>query len=87
MLWQIESDRIGFASAEITLKYLQSEVANLSDEAGFTIHAAPAPSGPWTPLLTARRPERNEVKAAVSGFSFFTVVGQPNAAAGWETYQ
>ena len=89
VLWEITSDRTGFDSAEITLKYLDSEVPDLPfGEGGLAIFRAPAPSGPWMALPTAIDAARNEAKTTVDEFGFFALAARPgNAAALWEIYE
>jgi hypothetical protein len=88
VLWEITSDRTGFDSAEVTLNYLDPEVAGLpTSEDGLEIFQAPSPSGPWTQLPTTPQPERNEVKAIINGFSFFALADHSNVAVVWEIYE
>ncbi len=74
VVWEITTDRIGFTDANVTLKYLDSEITGISGtESGLSIFTAPAASGPWTELASTVDTARNEISATVTGFSFFAI--------------
>ena len=78
-MWEISTDRTGWASAEVTFKYTNAEIEGL-DESSLRIFQAASPSGPWTELPTTRAPQRNEVRATVTTFGFFALEGGPPSA-------
>lgn len=74
VVWHVTTDRSGFNSANVTLHYTDAEIAGISGgEGGLRIYKAPTLSGPWTQLSTTIDTARNEAKATVTGFSFFTL--------------
>lgn len=74
VVWQVTTDRTGFASADVTLHYTDAEISGISGgESGLKIYKAAALSGPWTQLSTTIDTARNEAKATVTGFSFFAI--------------
>lgn len=74
VVWQITTNRTGFASADVTLHYTNAEITGISGaESGLKIYKAAALSGPWTQLTTTIDTARNEAKATVTGFSFFAI--------------
>jgi hypothetical protein len=74
VVWEINTDRVNWTSAAVTLKYLDSEIAGISGvEADLGIFTAPALSGPWTFQPTTKDAARNELRATVSGFAFFAI--------------
>jgi hypothetical protein len=83
VLWEIQSDRVGFNSAEITLKYLNSELVGLPPTAEFDLnmYQSASPAGPWTKLQSSRSTHFNEVKATVTGFSYFALAIEVQASA------
>ncbi len=87
--WEISTDRTGWESAEVTLKYVDHEIELLpGTDADLIIFTAPSLSGPWTENPTIIDSARNEAKATVDEFGFFTLVAQPgNAATLWEIYE
>jgi hypothetical protein len=78
VLWEITSDRTNFNSAEITLKYLESEISSLPvGETNLVIHKADSAAGPWIPLTTSRQTERNKLRADTDSFSLFALAPTP----------
>jgi hypothetical protein len=79
VVWNLSTTRTGYTEASIRLQYLDSEVAAL-DEETLRLMQAPAPEGPWSevpdPLFS---PSRNEVRANVSEFGYFTLQGVKNS--------
>ena len=74
VVWQITSDRRDWDAAEVTLKYLESEIAGMTaPESEFTVYRASALDGPWTPLESTVDELRNRVSATVGGFSYFAI--------------
>jgi hypothetical protein len=89
VVWEINTDRENWTSADVTLQYLDSEIAGISGtEADLGIFTAPALSGgPWTPLATSRDAARNQLRATASGFSFFAIANEytvPVEVSGYE---
>ena len=88
VVWEINTDRVNWTSADLTLQYLDSEIAGISGtEADLGIFTAPALSGPWTPLVTSRDATRNQLSATASGLSFFAIANEntvPVEVSGYE---
>jgi large repetitive protein len=81
--WEVTSTRTGWTSAELTFRYLDSEIVGLN-EANLQLVKAPSASGPWTLLPTTVDQVKNTVSATVSGFSYFALVSTPSTVLGWE---
>jgi hypothetical protein len=66
---------VNWTSAAVTLKYLDSEIAGIGGvETDLGIYySAPALSGPWTLQVTTHDEARNQLRATVSGFSYFAI--------------
>lgn len=79
-IWRITTDRSGFDSAEITLKYVDHEINLVSGaESALRIYTSPSVNGPWTEVPTIVDLARNEAKATVLGFSFFAIATEGSA--------
>ncbi len=73
--WEITTDRVGWASAEVTFQYTDAEAAGPL-ESSLVIQQAATAAGPFTALPTTIDPLRNEATATVSSFSVFALVGE-----------
>jgi FG-GAP repeat protein len=75
-VWEITTDRTGWTSADVTLRYTDAEVAGIPGlvEDDLVIFKAPTLTGPWAQVTTSVDTARNEVTAAVSSFSHFAIV-------------
>lgn len=71
--WHLDVNRAGYASAQLRLQYLDSELGAL-DELNLRLFQAPALSGPWTSPPQTFDYDANTVEATVSGFSYFALV-------------
>ncbi len=70
VLWQINSDRTGYATATVTFQYLQSEVIGMN-ERGLRIFHATDPAGPWFQVLSQTLDmDRNEIRAEIPSTLF-----------------
>ncbi|MBX3730394.1 MAG: FG-GAP repeat protein [Candidatus Sumerlaeia bacterium] len=68
--WHLETDRAGWGTAEVHLKYVDSEAIGLN-EANLTLYHAPSLDGPWTPAATSlAMPERNRIVATLDESAF-----------------
>ncbi len=77
VVWQITTNRTGWSSAEVTLKYTDAEIAAIAaSEADFTIFQSASLDGAWTGLATTVDQARNELSAQVTSFSFFAIGGE-----------
>ncbi len=72
VVWEITSDRVGWSSAVVTLKYTAAEIAGLT-EANLTLYKAENIAGPYTELATTVDTARDTVSATVTSFSFFAI--------------
>ena len=66
VMWQVTTDRTGPWSADVTLRYLDAEVAGLNEDEIMVLRAD-TPAGPFRPLPTTVDKKRNEAK--VSGLT------------------
>lgn len=64
--------KTGGTTVELTFKYTDAEIAGIA-EGALRVFKAPAASGPWTEQVTTLDAARNEAKATVTSFSFFTL--------------
>ena len=69
-------------SAEVTFKYLNSEIVGL-EESSLELRKAPAASGPWTVQATTLDAAKNTVRTTVDGFSYFALVSGPLSVGEW----
>jgi FG-GAP repeat protein len=74
-VWEITTNRTGWASADVTFQYTDAEIAGIGGliESNLVIFQAPALIGPWAELPTTVDTLRNEVTVTVTGFSYFAV--------------
>ena len=73
VVWEVTTTRTGYAVAQVTFQYLDSEIVGLP-EAGLTLFRASLLSGPWIEVVTqAADPDRNEITGTVAGLSFFAL--------------
>lgn len=71
--WELGTTRTSWSSAEVTFRYLDTEVAGLIESA-LVLYHAPDPSGPWTEVaVQSRSIGRNEITATVDSFSHFVI--------------
>jgi hypothetical protein len=81
ILWELRTDRAGWTSAQVTLRYADDEIASL-DESALRLHQAPDPRGPWTELpAQSLDMARNEVRATISAAGFFALATEPLTSA------
>ena len=80
--WEVTSDRTGWTAAEVTFKYLDSEIVGHT-EANLQLYKAPAASGPWTVQTTTVNTAKNTVSATVNGFSYFALTSGPLTVGEW----
>jgi len=73
--WQLTTDRTGWNSAEVTLKYTHAEVSALA-EGTLQLYTAAAPDGPWTLLNSTLDARRNTLRATVSQLGYFAIGGE-----------
>jgi hypothetical protein len=75
VLWEITSDRVAWSEAEITVKYLDSEIPLLIEDS-LLLMQAPTVEGPWVVARdVARDTDRNQVSGKVSELGFFALGG------------
>ncbi|MBX3729219.1 MAG: FG-GAP repeat protein [Candidatus Sumerlaeia bacterium] len=68
--WHLETDRRGWGTADVHLKYVDSEAAGLS-EANLVLYHAPSIEGPWTLAAASLvMPERNRIVATLDESAF-----------------
>ena len=86
--WHIQTDRVGFTQAELTVQYLDSELNGLNENT-LQLYRAPTPSGPWTLASDVQLdPWRNTVRAALGELGWIALVGKgENAARDWTLYR
>ena len=78
-MWQISTTRTGFTSAIITIHYVDSEIASLT-ESKIRLYKASSPSGPWTQVATqTTNTMSNTLTATVTGFSYFALLSDTDA--------
>ncbi len=71
--WELNTTRTGWSNAEVTFRYLETEVAGLIESA-LVLYHAPDPSGPWTEVaVQSQNIGRNEITATVDSFSHFVI--------------
>ena len=73
VVWQITTDRADYGTAEVTLTYLNAEIARLTGvaESNLSVYKSESRDGPWVPLATTVNTVRNEASASVTEFSYF----------------
>jgi hypothetical protein len=85
VLWHVTTDRLGWASAELTFKYVDSEVALMS-EGALILHQSQSLDDPWSAIPHQKLDtRRNVVTADVSKLGHFALVeaaGPTGAATG-----
>jgi len=74
--WQLATDRTGWTSCAVTLKYTDAEIAGLAEN-GLRLFRSSTPDGPWTPLETTVDISRNRASATVSELGFFALAAEP----------
>lgn len=73
VLWRVESDRGGWTSAKVTLKYTAAEAASLGEHR-LSIYRADNPAGPWTLVPgSVHDTARNRVSGTVETFGYFAI--------------
>ncbi|MCC6794619.1 MAG: FG-GAP repeat protein [Candidatus Hydrogenedentes bacterium] len=71
--WRVESDRSGWESATIHVRYVDSDLSGLHED-GFELVSAPSLSGPWTRVAEQRRNTRaNKFIGAVTELGYFAI--------------
>jgi len=75
--WKIESDRVSFASVEITFQYTDREIGGL-EEGKLRLYESPSLSGPWNlvPFQTLDT-RKNEIAGRPTTFSHFAILETP----------
>ncbi len=73
--WEITTNRVGWASAEVTFQFIDTEVPAMLEDS-LVIQQAATAAGPFTPLPTTINALRNEATATVSSFSVFALTGE-----------
>ena len=74
VLWRIESERVGFTSAGVTFRYLDSEVSG-GTGSRLTLYQAPAPTGPWTIVPGQSHDDaRREISGTVGSLEYFAIL-------------
>lgn len=80
VMWEVTSDRIGWAAAEVCFNYTDAEIAGL-DESLLTLYIADSPEGPWNRMTgEVTRDARNQVCGKTDHFSYFAVAEKSNYA-------
>jgi len=79
--WQLTTDRTGWNSAEVTLKYTNAEVSALAEET-LQLYTAADPDGPWTLLDSALDTRGNTLRAIVSQLGYLAIGGEVLLATG-----
>jgi hypothetical protein len=70
--WRLQTNRQNWSSAEITVRYLQSELL-IANENALQLVFSPTGSAPFTPLSTERNTRNNTLRATISGPGFLYI--------------
>jgi hypothetical protein len=91
VMWEITTDRVGWTTATITLKYTDGEIATVlqdgkDPEADLTIYQAKSKGEPFTELPTIVNTRKNTVSADVNSLSTFVIGNRSGLVVGFEGF-
>jgi len=70
--WLIETDRTGWTSAEITLRYTEAELEGFPEN-NLEVYQATNDNGPWTQIVSKQSSDRNEFTFDTTTLGYFTL--------------
>jgi hypothetical protein len=70
--WRLQTNRQNWSSAEITVRYLDSELL-IANENALQLVFSPTGTAPFTPLLTERNTQNNTLRATITEPGFFYI--------------
>jgi len=76
--WQVVSDRLAWTTAQVTFRYLESELI-IADELGLQLVFSADGNAPFLPVTSAVNPTTNTVSAEVNELGFFYLGQAPRA--------
>jgi hypothetical protein len=70
--WRLQTNRQNWSSAEITVRYLDSELL-IANENALQLVFSPTGTAPFTPLLTERNTQNNTLRATITEPGFLYI--------------